>query len=70
MDDLKRLDITSIPCATAISVCVCQDPTCGPHIVFWSDEEMLAHAPLSIDHARGVIKDLQEIIEWRIGLKQ
>lgn len=70
MDDFKRLDTANIPCATAISICVCQDPTCGPHIVFWSGGEMLAHAPLSIDHARGVIQDLQEIIEWRTGLKQ
>ena len=70
MDDFKRLDTANIPCATAISICVCQDPTCGPHIVFWSGEEMLAHAPLSIDHARWVIQDLQEIIAWRTGSKQ
>lgn len=70
LEEMNQVDMADVETATSISLCLCHEPSCGPHLILWRGDKAFAHAPMSVEMAQEVIKDLQECIEYKTGTRQ
>jgi hypothetical protein len=57
-------DDSDVPCAAAITICLCSDPKCNPHVVLLDDRDkpfaqfIVADVPAFIRHLQAVAYEI------------